>query len=450
MYAWLLPAYVLFVWYGSLVPLNFSPIPFDEAVRRFREAPYITMGVAERTDFIANILLFVPVAYFLLAALRTDRRSRILDVLVGLAVLPLFTGLSMAIEFTEMYFPGRTLSFNDVLAQTLGGVIGTGSWISVGRAITAWMREVAAERERTALVAQLLLAYVVLFTIAQLAPLNLTLNLSELAAKFRQGRIILIPFSFEYASWTAMAWDHLWDVMLNVPLGAAATLVGMSAGRRRAPAQALALGVLAVGAIECGQVFVNSRFADVTDVLKGALGVAIGIAATSRLSLEGPEVSERGLDRAALVARLGLVAWIIALIGYHWNPFEFTFDRERVALGLRAISAVPLTHHYWSQEFHAFTEMLRKALLALPLGALLYPAWPDRGRSYVPRLRTTLAVVGGFGLLFVIELGQVFLPGRLPDITDVMIGDIGIMIGLWLAARLARASAPSVRAPVGA
>jgi glycopeptide antibiotics resistance protein len=89
--------------------------------------------------------------------------------------------------------------------------------------------------------------------------------------------------------------------------------------------------------------------------------------------------------------------------------------------------------------------MLRKAMLALPLGALLYISWPDRGQRYVPRLRALLAMAGGFALLLVIELGQVFLPSRLPDITDVILGTAGILVGLWLAGRMARTRAPQSR-----
>jgi glycopeptide antibiotics resistance protein len=283
------------------------------------------------------------------------------------------------------------------------------------------------------------------FTIAQLAPLDLTLDLGELAAKYRAGRVVLIPFSYEYASWTAMAWDHLWDVLVNVPLGAAALLLGTPAGGRRTAGAALALAVFGVAAIEFGQVLVGSRVADVTDVLKGSLGAALGVAVASRAVQAAPAFAPGALDRIVVLARLGLATWAIALIGYHWNPFQFSFDRERVLLGLRQISELPLTHHFWSQEFHAFTEMLRKAMLALPLGALLYISWPDRGQRYVPRLRALLAMAGGFALLLVIELGQVFLPSRLPDITDVILGTAGILVGLWLAGRMARTRAPQSR-----
>lgn len=440
-HAWLLPAYLLFVWYGSLVPLNFDPLPLDDALSRYRAAVWSSWSIYSHTDFAANILLFVPLGYFLMGALRSDRRSRRADLLAGLIAIPGFSLLSMTIEFTEMYFPGRTLSFIDVVAQTIGGTAGIVLWLWVGRAVTAWMRDFAAESQRAALVVRLLLAYVVCFAVAQLAPLDLTLDLGQLAAKYRAGRIVLIPFSYEYASWTAMVWDHLWDVLLNAPLGAAAVLLGRPAEGRRTAAAAFALAAVGVAALEGGQVLVVSRIADVTDVIKGSLGAALGVVVASRTSQTGPDLAPATGDRLVVLARLALVTWAIALIGYHWNPFQFSFDRERVHLGLRQISQLPLAHHFWSQEFHAFTEMLRKAMLALPLGTLLYFSWPDRGRPYVPKLRALFAMVGGFALLLAIELGQVFLPSRLPDITDVLLGTAGILVGLWLAGRLARTAA---------
>src|SRR5262249_24464772 len=60
--------------YGSLVPLRFTPVPWAEAVGRFREVCAAPVGVGSRSDWAANALLMVPLAYLLTAALSVDRR----------------------------------------------------------------------------------------------------------------------------------------------------------------------------------------------------------------------------------------------------------------------------------------------------------------------------------------------------------------------------------------
>ena len=55
--------YLIFVIYGSLVPLEFQAISRTEALRRFSEIPWLDLGIASRADWVANCLLFIPLAF---------------------------------------------------------------------------------------------------------------------------------------------------------------------------------------------------------------------------------------------------------------------------------------------------------------------------------------------------------------------------------------------------
>jgi glycopeptide antibiotics resistance protein len=394
------------------------------------------MGMDGRTDFVVNVLLFMPSGFLGLGAWRVDHRGALADVFAGLAVIAGCAGLSMSIEFTELFFPGRTLSFNDMIAQTSGAVLGVMFWLVTGRALTAWIRGFGAEREPKAFVERLLVAYCAGFAVAQLLPLDLLTNLEEVARKYRQGRIVLAPFSYQYASSMAMVWDHLWDVLLNVPLGMAAAVVWLRPGMRRSAGNAFLLAASAVIALELGQVFVNTRIADVTDVLKGVAGAAIGVAAAMAL-VQGTLLPQaRSSNTAAVIGRIGLVIWTLALAGYHLSPFEFEFSTAQFSRGVDQLLRLPLASYYWAQEFQAFTEFLRKSMLGLPLGVLFQLATPDSGRDFERRLRWVFGTALGAILLLAIELGQCFVPSRYPDITDVMIGTFGVGVGLWIAGRI--------------
>ncbi|HEU4724945.1 MAG TPA: hypothetical protein VFU59_06550, partial [Candidatus Eisenbacteria bacterium] len=55
--------YTLFVLYGCLVPLDFTPVPWDAAWAKFRHIPEFHPGRLYRTDFAANVALFLLLAF---------------------------------------------------------------------------------------------------------------------------------------------------------------------------------------------------------------------------------------------------------------------------------------------------------------------------------------------------------------------------------------------------
>ena len=70
--------YLAFVIYGSLIPFQFRSLPIAEAIDRFRHIPYLHLGIQSRADFIANILLYIPLSFFLAGAL--CEKSRLLAI----------------------------------------------------------------------------------------------------------------------------------------------------------------------------------------------------------------------------------------------------------------------------------------------------------------------------------------------------------------------------------
>jgi len=72
----LLLSYLGFVIYGSLIPLNFTPRPFNEALVAFQTLPFLQrFGIEARVDWAVNLLLLIPVG-FLAARLVTAKTGR--------------------------------------------------------------------------------------------------------------------------------------------------------------------------------------------------------------------------------------------------------------------------------------------------------------------------------------------------------------------------------------
>jgi VanZ family protein len=431
----LLQGYLLLVGYGSLVPFDYQPLPLDEALDRFRALPYYHLGLASRADLVANFLLYMPLGFLAMAAL-CGGRTRRADVGAALLVVPAWAALSLATEFVQLYFPSRTTSLNDVYAESAGAAAGVLLWAAAGRRVVGWLRGLRAAAGAHHLAAQLLPAYLILLVVIEAMPLDLTLSPRELYQKYREGRILLVPF----AALSEGAFE-----LLRRGLGSAALFapIGLLAAHLRGPAWrggrgwvwALGLGLGAAAAVELVQLFVYTRRSDLGDLLTGMLAVLAGWSAArayQRLRpaarvMEPAEVRpwRRGVRSALLAAWLGLVVVL------SWAPFDFDAAPKAVARRLDEVSLLPFADYYFGTEYSAFRRLLVRLALFAPLGALLVPR---RGKADLAvGVRAVLAAVT---LAAGLEAGQLFLPGRRASVTDVMIAGAAAGLGFLIGSRL--------------
>lgn len=78
-----------------------------------------------RIEWAANVVMFVPVAFFLAGAVRPSRR---------LLAIPVGMLLSAAIEFAQFHWlPNRVASWYDVLANSTGAAVGVAVLVLVTR-----------------------------------------------------------------------------------------------------------------------------------------------------------------------------------------------------------------------------------------------------------------------------------------------------------------------------
>ncbi len=59
-----------------VIPFQFRSLPIEEAIDRFRHLPYLNLGIQSRADFVANILLFIPLSFFLMGVWFRQIRPR--------------------------------------------------------------------------------------------------------------------------------------------------------------------------------------------------------------------------------------------------------------------------------------------------------------------------------------------------------------------------------------
>jgi glycopeptide antibiotics resistance protein len=155
---WIFLLYVLFVIYGSLVPLRFVNREWTDAMEAFRNIPFLDLGIHSRADWVANFLLFIPLT-FLAGLVLNGTDGMFTRVLIAVMLTLSAWALAVGIEFTQLFFPQRTVSQNDILAEGLGGIAGTALHLLRRRKGTGLARRVLAStavaRPRQHLVAQL-------------------------------------------------------------------------------------------------------------------------------------------------------------------------------------------------------------------------------------------------------------------------------------------------------
>ena len=267
------------------------------------------------------------------------------------------------------------------MAESLGGALGALLWVIAGSTVVEWMAgmfRLESERDRAY---RILGAYVGVWAVLALLPLDFTVRLEELSEKFRAGRDCLgaIP-----RGWTLR--------------DAGGTIADGDSGgrlRRRAGAQtAIACVRLRRGwpsASHCSwrrklaQAFSYSRTADTTDLLMNATGVVLGVALATRwLDASDPSFTRTHASRfgPSLGSQCG--AWRSLI--RHWSPFDFTTDTSMIRSRLPAMFGVPFLSYYSGFAPSVLVDATTKLLMAVPVGALLQLMWlPGRSLSHAGR-----------------------------------------------------------------
>lgn len=417
--------------YGSFVPLQYQAISLGTALERFGEIRLLSLSVYRRADLVANFLLFVPLGFLWLGAVDSDRRSRWLGVAAAVPLAVILAALAVGIEFAQLWFPRRTVSLNDLFAESAGGVAGIVLWFLIGRRCVAAVRGLAGPGDggEAHPAVRLLKLYALGLVVYAIQPLDLTFTASELGRKFADGKVNLIPFAYDYGGLFETLWGMGVDVLLFVPIGVLYRL-----GRAdRSWSGAVALTFLMAAGIETLQVFVFSRFADGTDVLMATLGGGIGAMAAPRWRRTGAGDGGREGFRPGVrivVAMVLTMGYAIPLGAALLHPFVLERDGEVVANQLRYMFDWPFRKHYYGSEFSTLSNVLRGVMLFLPLGAMWrWGCGAELSRSWAARVMVFVLVVL---IGFAIELSQAFMAGQYADSTDLMIYPFGAWLG-WIA-----------------
>ncbi|OWK43551.1 hypothetical protein FRUB_03150 [Fimbriiglobus ruber] len=417
-----------FTIYGSYVPFHYHYRPWDEIRGAFLWALEERIHLESRSDMLANVMLGVPLGFGLLGAARVDRTGFGRSVMVALLIWPLCTLFATVVEFFQLYFPGRTCSSLDIIAQSSGAVIGLVGWLVVGQTATNRIRRAWSDPRAGGVPGQFLLAYLGLVLLIQLLPLDLTLSPANVYHKIRANEVTATPFA-EWKDPHANHWTLLETgldlVGLFLPVGLIAARLPGRIWRSPWGLPVVVLCGIVIGLVtEAGQLFV-SRHPSTTDALFACAGTTLGWIA-ARISTRNDKTGI-SLEAALIFGQL----WLAVLVFTHWHPFNFGHPApSRFA----SVEWVPFSDAAEKNYLGALDLVLERLVLFAPFGVLVTAV----GLGPVGRGRIAGGCVLGLTAAFVLEAGQYFLPTRNPSTTDVVTAGIGALCGAVFA-RQARA-----------
>ncbi len=415
-------AYLVFVFYGSWVPLKFRYMSFADAWLAFRSLPFFEQSILSATDWATNFLLLIPLT-FLLAQRILSPHNGTARLVFRLLIVGLGVFIACTLEFSQLFFLQRTVSQKDILALSLGGMVGVIAQYRWGNPVENWLQAIWQQESRQARVVRMLHAYLAILLFFNLLPLDLTISVVEIYHKWREGRVVLIPFAGSKSGTFDFLYELSTDVAIWIPVGLFWVL-----GRQSSPLRAVFAGMALAAVIESAQLFVFSRVTDVTDILLAGVGAGIGAGMV--------QVGQRSSGIVAEApARFWLTlwgAWCIGVLGVFWFPFDFRFAGTSLDSALASFTRLPLLLLYQSSEYHAANEVLRKIGFFIPGGILWGLAAVARGQSTPRRSVFRSAIVAQLVVACVLEAGQLFIPGKVADLTDVLLQASGGVLGWTL------------------
>ncbi len=419
--------YFVFIAYGSLLPFDFTFHPGAEAWQRFLAMPYLTIDVQSRADWLANILLYVPLGFLASGAVALPEKPFVQRIPLLIIALLLCIGTAVLIEFTQVYFPPRTVCWNDMIAETIGSVIGFCLYFSIRKNLTGMVGTLNNGGENARRLA--LALYTTGYLVLSLFPYDFLLSRNELHWKLSTNMVA--PFIADNGCTRMIICVTKLgaEVLATLPFGFLLALVKPRYSVVIAAALGAALGLT----IELLQFFLASGISQGASILTRALGVALGWYLGTRVDSLKLEETRTYLRWILIILALPYMALVAAFNGW------LTHDWLSLASGLHRINLLnflPFYYYYYTSEAVATASLLVQAAMYAPIGVAYWVWWPEKGGGGAASIAALLALG--------IETGKLFVADKHPDPTDIIIAATAAAIAYMLLRWWNRADGPVI------
>jgi hypothetical protein len=400
--------YALAIVYGSIAVgpegHHFARLSLGEALHRAAAIRFFDNGSDQRADWIANLLMLVPLGCMVRGVLSREgtRLGQAMAILASFQICLLFV---LMVKFAQLYFPPRTVSLNYILAQSFGAFIGVMLFDVVRARLYPMLWRLSKSGDGLVI---LLGIYTVWLIAYFLTPFDFVLSAGELRAHLAN-----LPPSL--GSWPGGGQKPGFrlllvaaDTLATVPVG---MFLAVAIRQWRFPGKLL-LGFAAMVVIELLALLVLSATPFAIAIVYRTAGVALGLYVMERL--EGKDLRKRHYYFSrfipiALPVYALLVAFGAGLLTRQWVTLDQAIH------SLEPEQLLPFWNYYIVTKAHAARSFVINALVYAPIGTMI---WVRRGFwSKGAAFSATVA----FFLSLLVEIGRWLKPGLRPDFSDPVI-----------------------------
>jgi|GEM_PF-1541039 glycopeptide antibiotics resistance protein len=428
---------ILFILYNTLLP--FKPYSsFQEIIRHLDKVEFIPLIVQGRmnplTDLVGNVLLFIPFGFFLVLYFlhQKGKAQALLVVVLGML-------FSLSIEVLQIGFRYRTPSTTDIVMNTIGTAFGAIAAKIYFRHLALRVQrflEFTFENEPVTLI---LVVIILVQLFGSLLPFNVTITVSDLKKALAYANIqpfgvkplgLVLGATVKHADRLSFSWAKFFGNMLFYTIYGYLVMYAYFQywrGRKEGKWFVVALLILYFPLLEITQFFIKSRTSDINDVISGYLGALTGVLILLAVKKKTWFTGDRTIQMHHLIIPFALYLFYIFYTGF--IPFNFTLSSQVVQLDLKIRNLVPFYAYYKVTSLWNIYDLLESFFMLMPLG-FVWALLKNRHQSFKQAEMEALTL--GLVVALVIEVGQVFLPTRVGEITDVIVMTAGCYVGARL------------------
>ncbi len=420
-------AWLGFVIYGSLLPFELRDISLDQGIESFFNIRYLDLGVVSRADWVANILLYIPLAYLGCNWVAGKHRNAAMRGFAVFVVLFLCGVTAIGVEFTQTFFAPRTVSLNDLLAEGIGTLIGIFVWLTQERRIRSTWRALAQGGRQSILAA--IAMYGVLYLLLALFPFDFLISYQELERKVSSDFLGWV-FAANCGLGLRCLAQQVGEIAAILPLGVLLALANPSISLKRVFLAGAAISL----AIELIQLFLASGTTQGASVLLRGGGLAAGIYLGQYLHSNGVGLIAGLVRRLFPFLLLPYLAFIAGLNSWYsgtWVGLSTAWAR------IPDLAFLPFYYQYFTTETHAVASLLAQMTMYAPIGIAVWAFTPGESQTARPGLKRAAIMAALASLL--VETGKLFIPPLHPDFTNLVIAASGSAFACWLASWISAA-----------
>ena len=422
--------------YNTLIPFRFEYGPEDlpQLIHQIEWTPFQSRRVdISLTDIVGNILLFVPFGFLLYTLLfQLGWRHPF-----GLALLS-GAVLSFAIEFVQLFIPGRNTAPHDLINNTVGTGLGALAALIYSVRLSAYLRQ----RGYSLLQRKPFLLLCVLIggtqAVAALMPFTVSITVSDLKKSLKSTNIIPLdyvslgklffnsPNPHDYAPFDLFAFiENLWFWAV---VGYLVFICYRIYWRKKPYGKLLLVGLPLVyfPLTEFAQLFITSRITDINDILSGYGGMALGYA----LYLGLRPIRRKHFQHHIDLLRIPILMYWVFILFAGFQPFDWTTSLEIIQRDLKVENLIPFYAYFRKTSLWNLYDLLNSLTYFLPISLYWTYRLRERGTSFGSIYRRTVPL--GLAVGGLIELSQILSPTRIAEITDVLAYAMGAAAGAFL------------------